>query len=87
MRQIIIQETDGTPTWTFVSDIGVIFVLSREVVAISPVCHHTELLQARRADSLSNLTLEEPLSARENELETSYKRQVEFLPIADALGT
>ena len=87
VRQTITEERDGTPKWTFVSDIGVIFVLSRGVVAISPVSHHTELLQARRADSLSNLTLEEPLSARENELETSYKRQVEFLPIADALGT
>lgn len=84
-RQTITEERDGIPMWTFVSDIGVIFVLSRGVVAISPVSHHTELLQIRRANSLSDLTLEEPLSAWENDLETSYQRRFEFLPIADAL--
>lgn len=87
VRQTITQEREGTPKWTFVSDIGVISVLSRGVVAISSVSHHTELLQARRADSLSNLAREEPLSAWENELKTSYKRQLEFLPIADVFGT
>lgn len=87
VRETVTQELKGSRTWTLVTDIGVVLVLGRGVLAISPVSHHTELLQARRADSLSDLDIDEPLSAWENDLETSYRREVALLPITSALRT
>lgn len=77
VRETVTELRDGEAAWTYVTDIGIIFVLDKGAITISKVGHHSELLSVVRADSLADLQLDEPSHAWEDRLdvEYSFKRQ------------
>lgn len=57
IRDTIGEQRDGSRTWTIVKDVGVVFVLSSGVIAISQFGLHDEMLQVTMAESTASLKL------------------------------
>ena len=57
VRETIAEKREGTHTWTVVKDVGIAFVLSGGVIAISQLGLHDEMLQVTLAESLTTLRI------------------------------
>lgn len=86
VRETVSQSIDGRATWTYTTDIAIVFALQTGVLAVAKVSHHSELLAAARADDLQALTIEEPSNIWSDEpgLEHDFRRDA--VPVRDLLS-
>ena len=75
VRETVTEHREGRTTWSYVTDIGIIFVLSGGLIAIGKVGHHTELLSVTRAQNLDALKLDDPSHGWEDRLDVEYSIQ------------
>lgn len=57
VRDTISEQRDGTSTWRFTTDVGIVFVLTTAVIAVSKLGLHDEMLQVTVARSMDELVL------------------------------
>lgn len=72
VRETVTEHREGQATWSYVTDIGIVFMLSGGLIAIGKVGHHTELLSVTRAASLDALRLDDPSHGWEDRLDVDY---------------
>lgn len=72
VRETVTEQREGEATWSYVTDIGIVFVLSGGLIAIGKVGHHTELLSVTRAQNLDALKLDDPSHGWEDHLDVEY---------------
>jgi hypothetical protein len=60
VRETVTQQIDTQPTWTYITDIAIIFQLETAVIAFAKVSQHSELIVAIRATNTENLKIDEP---------------------------
>lgn len=81
VRETVTEHREGRTTWSYVTDIGIIFVLSGGLIAIGKVGHHTELLSVTRAQNLDALKLDDPSHGWEDRLDVEYSIERQTLAI------
>ncbi|MFM9033553.1 MAG: hypothetical protein ACKOQ4_04580 [Mycobacterium sp.] len=81
VRETIVENRGGNATWRYVTDIGIVFKLSAGAIAVTKVCHHTELLTVIKADTLEELQIDEPTKIWEDKLGIEYTTRRDFIPI------
>ena len=85
IRDTITEIRDGSHTWTIVKDVGVIFVLSGGVIAISQLGLHEELLQVTMAASVAGLKLAAIQRKWSDLLGTEHEDSRQFIPVDELL--
>jgi hypothetical protein len=75
VRETVTERREGEATWSYVTDVGIVFALSGGLIAIGKVGHHTELLSVTRAKTLDALKLEEPSHGWKDRLDVEYSIQ------------
>jgi hypothetical protein len=60
VRETVTQQIDTQPTWTYITDIAIIFQLETAVIAFAKVSQHSELIVAIRATNTEDLQIDEP---------------------------
>ena len=81
VRETVTEHREGEATWSYVTDIGIVFVLSGGLIAIGRVGHHTELLSVTRAQNLDALKLDDPCHGWEDRLDVEYSIERQTLAI------
>jgi hypothetical protein len=82
VRETVTEHREGEATWSYVTDIGIVFVLSGGLIAIGKVGHHTELLSVTtRAQNLDALKLDDPSHGWEDHLDVEYSIERQTLAI------
>ena len=81
VRETVTEHREGEATWSYVTDVGIIFVLSGGLIAIGKVGHHTELLSITRAQNLDALKLDDPSHGWEDRLDVEYSIERQTLAI------
>ena len=81
VRETVTEHREGEATWSYVTDIGIVFVLSGGLIAIGKVGHHTELLSVTRAQNLDALKLDDPSHGWEYRLDVEYSIERQTLAI------
>jgi hypothetical protein len=81
VRETVTEHREGQATWSYVTDIGIVFVLSGGLIAIGKVGHHTELLCVTRAQNLDALKLDDPSHGWEDHLDVEYSIERQTLAI------
>jgi len=87
VRETVTERRNNQQTWSYVANIGIVFVLSAGAIAISKVSHHSELLAVTRADSLDAVVIDDLTSGWEDQLGLDYTFERERIPIERLLGT
>lgn len=85
IRDTITEIRDGSHTWTIVKDVGVIFVLSGGVIAISQLGLHEELLQVTMAASVAGLKLPAIQRKWSDLLGIEHEDSRQFIPVDELL--
>lgn len=85
IRDTIIEHRDGSRTWKIVKDVGVVFVLSNGVIAVSQLGLHDEMLQVTIGESIASLKL--PVVQRKwiDVLGIEYDVSREFIAVSELL--
>jgi hypothetical protein len=82
--ETITKIVDQNPSWSYASDVAVIFVLSNGVFSISKIVHIDEVLTVTYAESLEHLDIPETGSLFENGHNERYEIEVHEHDISDA---
>ena len=84
LRESVTEIRDGHPAWTYLTDLGIVFVFADGVIAVTKVSHHTELLAVLRADSIDTLYVKEPSNVWVDKLDIEYTFDRELIALPPA---
>lgn len=84
LRESVTEARDGHTTWTYVTDLGIVFKFADAVIAVTKVSHHTELLAVLRADSIDTLNVKEPSNVWQDKLGIEYTLDRYFIRLDTA---
>jgi hypothetical protein len=82
VRETIIEIENEQESWEYITDIGVVFVLSSGAVAVSKGSHHTQMLVVRMAPTVDALDIPDRAIEWTGDLTIKHLATRDFLPIA-----
>ena len=85
VRETIIEIENEQESWEYITDIGVVFVLSSGAVAVSKGSHHTQMLVVRMAPTVDALDIPDRAIEWTDDLTIKHLATRDFLPIATLL--
>ena len=85
VRETIIEIENEQESWEYITDIGVVFVLSRGAVAVSKGSHHTQMLVVRMAPTVDALGIAHRAIEWTDDLTIKHLASRQFLQIETLL--
>jgi hypothetical protein len=85
VRDTIKENTNGTTTWEYSTDVGVVFELEHGAVGIIKNGHGGQALLVERANTTQTLDLIDNSDQWQDDLTTRYESSRQFFPLKELL--